>query len=144
MHIQQRLQGFRGEGKSFDIMSVILQMTVARKEWLLMEGGEAAWGLVWAEFSSTPASRQALSSPVPYKTGLCVLGNHKDNGLTLNCSTDFYIFSFDCLNDCRESMTVEMSLELPMQHSDVLLFLVYWKAMEFKRWVLTFFFYSFW
>ena len=30
-------------------------------------------------------------------------------------------------------MKVEMFLELPMQHSDVLLFLVYWKAMESKR-----------
>ncbi|KAJ8776693.1 hypothetical protein J1605_015282 [Eschrichtius robustus] len=33
----------------------------------------------------------------------------------------------------RELMKVEMFLELPMQHSDVLLFLVYWKAMESKR-----------
>lgn len=70
---------------------------------------------------------------MPCKTGLCVLGNHKNNGLTLNLSTDFNIFSFDCLNCCRESMTVEMFLELPMQHSDVLLFLGYWKAVEFKR-----------
>lgn len=37
----------------------------------------------------------------------------------------------------RELMRVEMFLELLMQHSDVLLFLVYWKAMVSKRWVLT-------
>lgn len=33
----------------------------------------------------------------------------------------------------RELMRVEMFLELLMQHSDVLLFLVYWKAMVSKR-----------